>query len=110
MRDLHYAARTIRTQPGFTAAAVLVLALGIGATTAMFSVVKAVVISPLPYPDADRLVHIAHNIGGIEQPYFNDAIFLTYADTGEALESMGAWTPEGQGVTVTWAIPRRCGR
>ena len=101
MTDLRQAIRTLRTQPGFAAAAILMLALGIGATTAMFSVVNAVVISPLPYPDADRLVHIVHNIGGIEQPYFNDAIFLTYAETGEAFESVGAWTPEGQGVTVT---------
>jgi predicted permease len=77
------------------------LALGIGATTAIFSVVKAVVISPLPYPDAERLVQIVHNIGGIDQPYFNDAIYLTYAETGEAFESVGVWSPDGQGVTVT---------
>lgn len=100
-RDLQDAARAVRTQPGFTAAGVLMLALGIGATTAVFSVVKAVVINPLPYPDADRLVHIVHNIGGIDQPYFNDAIYLTYAETGEAFESVGVWVPDGQGVTVT---------
>jgi predicted permease len=77
------------------------LALGIGATTAMFSVVKAVVISPLPYPAAERLVHIVHNIGGVEQPYFNDAIYLTYAETGEPFESVGVWSPDEPGVTVT---------
>ncbi len=99
--DLHYAVRAVRTQPGFAAAAVVMLALGIGATTAIFSVVKAVVLSPLPYADADRLVHIVHNIGGIDQPYFNDGILLTYAESGQAFESVGAWMPEGQGVTVT---------
>jgi predicted permease len=99
--DLQYAFRAVRTQPGFAAAAVVILALGIGATTAMFSVVKAVVLNPLPYPEAERLVHIVHNIGGIDQPYFNDAIFLTYAETGQPFESVGAWMPEGQGVTVS---------
>lgn len=101
MSDLGQAIRTVRTRPGFTAAATLMLALGIGATAAIFSVVKAIVIDPLPYPNADRLVHIVHDIGGIEQPYFNDAIFLTYVETGSAFESVGAWMPEGQGMTVT---------
>ena len=99
--DLRQAMRVMRAHPGFAAAAIVMLALGIGSTTAIFSVVKAVLINPLPYPHADALVRIAHNIGGIDQDYFNDAIFLTYAEHARAFESVGAWTPEGTGVTIT---------
>jgi putative ABC transport system permease protein len=57
-RDLRFAARGLRRSPGFTAAAVLTLALGIGATTAVFSVVYGIVFRPLPFPNADRLVRV----------------------------------------------------
>ncbi|MDP1572397.1 MAG: ABC transporter permease [Vicinamibacterales bacterium] len=57
-QDLRFALRQCRLQPGFTAAAVLTLALGIGATTAIFSVVHAVVLKPFPFPDPDRVLHV----------------------------------------------------
>jgi putative ABC transport system permease protein len=58
MRDLFYAARTLRRTPAFTAMVVLTLALGIGANTAIFSILYAALLRPLPYRDADRLVAI----------------------------------------------------
>ncbi|MHB1223593.1 MAG: ABC transporter permease [Gemmatimonadaceae bacterium] len=64
LRDLLYAIRTLRRAPGFALAVVITLALGIGANTAIFSVVRGVLLKPLPHRDGERLVYLRHSIDG----------------------------------------------
>src|SRR5262245_47674297 len=81
-QDLRYGLKMLRRNPGFTIVAVLTLALGIGATTAIFSVVNAVLLRPLPYRDPDRLA-LGFNARGQD--------FLRWRDQSKAFESMSAF-------------------
>ena len=60
LRDLGYSARALRRAPAFTVVAIVTLAFGTGATTAMFSVVNGVLLRPLPYPEQERLIEVVH--------------------------------------------------
>src|ERR1700685_4591653 len=63
--DLKFAFRQLRKSPGFTATAVLMLAVGIGATTAIFSIVEGVLLRPLPFPETDRLMVLSDVLQGV---------------------------------------------
>src|ERR1044072_7741540 len=62
IQDILYGFRSLLKRPGFTAIALIALALGIGSNTAIFSLVNAVILQPLPYPDPDRLVSVYGNL------------------------------------------------
>src|ERR671919_1163006 len=100
MSELRHALRGLRSAPLMSAVVVLTLGLGIGASTAIFSVVNNVLIKPLPYPESDALVRIVHSIGGVDQPYFSDAIYSAYVDNAQAFQHVGVWMP-GETVTIT---------
>jgi predicted permease len=68
-RDLCYSLRTLTRTPGFTVTAILMMALGIGATTALFTVVRSVLLNPLPYPQSSRLVELYEDQGDTGQHY-----------------------------------------
>jgi putative ABC transport system permease protein len=80
--DVRFGARQLRRNPGFTAVAVITLALGIGANTAIFSVVNGVLLRPLPFPESDRLVHIASpnlNISVSSEWYQQSTLYEKFA-------------------------------
>jgi predicted permease len=89
-RDLRYALRAFVKNPGFTAAAILSLAIGIGANTAIFSITSALVLHPLPYKDADRLVILWNSSPGlgITQDWFSSAQYYAIKNQHHGLEQV----------------------
>ena len=92
LQDLRYACRTLRKNPSFTGVAVLTLALGIGANSAIFSVIDAVVLAPLPYPRFDEVVMVWESDGGEEQDWVTPANFLDWADQNQTFSGVAAFS------------------
>src|SRR5688572_26164538 len=101
MRDLRHAARRLARTPVFTLATVLTLALGIGANTAIFSVVDAVLLKPLPFAEPDRLVGLWQTAPGVNITDLSASIadYVTYREESRTLEDVAIWNRTA--VTVT---------
>ncbi len=94
-RDFRYAVRGLRLTPAFTAVTVLVLALGIGFTTAMFSVANGVLLSPLPYPDPDRLLWVGMSWPSLHEELMPGPDYLEWAQQNHTLQGMAAFGLSG---------------
>src|SRR5438874_13503547 len=90
MNDLKFAIRQLLKNPGFTAVAVLTLALGIGANTALFSVVNGVLLRPLPFREQERLVTLWESspAQGIDQQAISPPSFMDWPAQGSGVEEM----------------------
>src|SRR5271169_6648224 len=99
LQDFRYALRQLRKNPGFTAIALITLALGIGANTAIFSVVNAVLLRPLPYVHPDRLVFLAETTPQVPNESFSMADFDDWRSMNSVFESTVAFRSDS--VTLT---------
>ena len=101
-QDVRYAARMLRKTPGLTIVAALSLALGIGANTAIFSVVNTVLLRPLPYPEADRLLVIREQEtnGGEERSWVPYQHFLALKEQSQVFEDIAAFHTPGVNLTI----------
>jgi hypothetical protein len=101
LADLRLALRALVRAPAFTVVAVLTLALGIGATSAMFSVVHGVLLKPLPFAEPERLVSLMHHGQGAGAALMNqgETTWFTYLDQQRAFAALGAWDRKQVSIT-----------
>lgn len=103
LRDLRHALRMIRTKPGFSIPALLSLALGIGANVAIFSVINAVLIRPLPYPDSEKLVGVFNSAvfsGQVIKSWpLSLGMYAAYKENARSFEEFGVWTAGAATIT-----------
>src|SRR6185503_15943970 len=105
LHDGRVALRLLIKRPGFSAVAILTLAVGIGATTAIFTVVHAILLSPLPFPDANRLVAVRNTAGGEIYP-MPDADFLAWRDQNQTADAVAVWDEDAATLTGDGAAER----
>jgi predicted permease len=91
--EFRFAARRIRSAPSFAAACVLVLAIGVGAATAAFSLIDGIVLEPLPYEDSNRLVRLTHTVSNVGPVAVDqsDASVMLYQNRASAFDGVAAW-------------------
>jgi putative ABC transport system permease protein len=110
IQDARYAMRLLRREPGFSAVAILTMALGIGATTTLFSVAYGVLLKPLPWPHADRLVRVtetrAGRIGRVRGTVMNGT-YLAWAEHPTTIDGLAGWMRRTQTMTIAGGEPRR---
>lgn len=99
MNDLKYAIRQLAKRPGFTAAALVTIALGIGVNSAMFSVANGVLLRPLPYAQPDRVVMVWNRWVDFERTWLSEPELLDYRAGVSALEALAAFTRTGVNLT-----------
>jgi MacB-like periplasmic core domain len=94
LSDVRFAIRRLVSRPGFTVACVLTLALGIGASTAIFSVIEGVLIKPLSYRQPEQLIELRHTAPGINIRELGMApsLYYTYLDENRVFQGIGIWT------------------
>ena len=99
--DIRPILRRLRRDPLFTMVTLLTLAIGIGANTAIFSVVRGVLLEPLPYPDPDRLVGVWHTAPGFntQQLVSSPASYFTYREENRSFTDNGMWTTNSMSIT-----------
>src|SRR5438552_11004861 len=109
LQDVRFGVRLLRRTPGFTLAAVLALALGIGATTAIFSVLDRVVLRPLPYPEPDRLAMIweVNDAKGLTHERISPVNFGDYRSLTQVFDDAAAWWYPQLTLTETGHEPMR---
>ena len=90
MNDIRYGVRSLIKRPGFVAVAIITLALGIGANTAIFSVINAVVLRPLPYDDPDRLVMVWETIAGNDRRSVAPGNYVDWRDQNKTFDGLSA--------------------
>ncbi|HST79428.1 MAG TPA: ABC transporter permease, partial [Verrucomicrobiae bacterium] len=103
LQDFRFALRMLRKSPGFTAIAVITLALGIGANTAIFSIVNAVLLKPLPFPEPDRLLYVTSGFSNQKEVARPFAIsypdFLDWRANAKSFSGMASY--HGDSFTLT---------
>ncbi|PYV06927.1 MAG: hypothetical protein DMG10_00485 [Acidobacteria bacterium] len=93
-QDVNYSLRLLRRQPRFALLVTLTMALGICATTVLFSVTYSVLMKPLPWPNADRIVRLKETRGGIAPRFnsFTNAAYVAWGDEADTIETLAAWS------------------